>query len=456
MRGDPYNEIMKSLGVQDDENTEDLGVENFPILEKGFEVLDAAHHFIGRFCVFPSEHSHVAVTLWAALTHNIEHFHIAPRLALISAEAQSGKTRVLEILNLIVSEPMSVICSTSAAIFRTLRNRQITLLFDEVDAVWKQGDDSREELRALLNAGYKRGAEIPRCVGKNFEVEMFPVFCAVALAGIGEMPETILTRSIVVKMQRRAPDEHVDSFRSRMHEPPGHAIRLRLATWMATAGEFAGGAWPEMPTDIVDRPAEIWEPLLAVADAAGGQWPVIAREACVALCGAENDTRTSLGVRLLGDLRTIFQDHQQMATKVILEQLVNGNQIMGDSSLDRRLDDDAPWGDLHGREIDSRKLARLLRPYAVKAVKIKVGTVALQGYRVDSLSGAWKRYLRTATLESVELPEPVEPSGRNIVPMRAVADKEVPDNSNGSGSSTSSTPAEGDGKGEDHPDQEIF
>ncbi len=392
--------------------------------ETGAEVLDAAHHFIGRFCVFPSEHCHVAVTLWAAMTHAIEHFHIAPRLALLSAEAQSGKTRVLEILNLLVADPVSTLSASPPAIFRLLADRMMTLLFDEVDTLWKRGDDGNEDLRALLNAGYKRGAEIMRCNKKSLEVEMFPAFCPVALAGIGidRVPETILTRAIVVKMQRRAPDEMVDPFRSRIHETPGHAIRDRLQLWMNEAGETAGNAWPEMPPGVVDRPQEIWEPLLAVADAAGGDWPAIARKACTVLCSTENDTSISLGVRLLTDLKTIFQNHTQMATKQMLEQLVNGNQIMGDSEGDRRLDDDAPWGDLYGKAIDSRKLARLLRQYGVKAVKIKIGSTALQGYRVDELSGPWKRYVHTDIPKSVEPMEPMEPRGKTVLPMRGVED----------------------------------
>ena len=139
----------------------------------------------------------------------MQHFHTTPRLALLSPEAASGKTRVLEILDLLVSESLLALNVSSAAVFRTLSQKQVTLLFDEVDAIWsKRGkDDNHEDLRALLNAGYKKGATIPRCVGPKHEVTNFPVFGAVALAGLGDLPDTIMSRAVIVRMRRRAPTE---------------------------------------------------------------------------------------------------------------------------------------------------------------------------------------------------------------------------------------------------------
>ena len=372
--------------------------------ESGAAVLDSVHEFIGRFCVFPSEHCQVAITLWAALTHAIEHFHIAPRLALLSPEPSSGKTRVLEILNLLVPDPMFTLNASSASIFRLLAENQITLLFDEVDTVWKgRGkDDNQEDLRALLNAGYKRGAKIPRCVGPKHEVQLFNVFCAVALAGIGEPPETILSRSVIIKMRRRAPDESLEPFRTRIHESPGHALRDRLANWMAGAGEAAGNAWPDLPAGIVDRPAEIWEPLIAVADAAGGNWPEAARKACKDLCNTAQDRRVSLGIRLLDDLKKVFGDQDRLSTAYILDLLTSEHS---------GLDDDSPWSDLYGKPIDSRKLARLLRPFGVKSTKVKIDGISLQGYRRDQLADSWKRWLPPPTPAEAEPTEPMEPGG---------------------------------------------
>jgi len=370
--------------------------------------LDDVEAYVGRFCVFRDVHALVAVTLWAAHAHMVEKFHTSPRLLLSSPEAGSGKTRVLEVLDLLVPEPLFCLNAKPAAIFRTLATRQITLLVDEVDAIFSRrgAEGDNEDLRAMLNAGYKRGASIPRCVGPRHDVQQFEVFCATAMAGLGDVPETIMSRSVIIRMRKRAAHERAEPFRSREQEGPGHALRARLARWALKVADSCGCAWPTMPDGIVDRPAEAWEPLIAVADAAGGDWPTRARAACVALCEVAADRRATLGVRLLSDLRIIFGDADALHTKTILERLHNGEG----------LEADAPWGDLHGKPIAERAMATMLKKYDVASVKVKVGGLALQGYRRDHLWDAWQRYLPSAPTskhpEPVEPPEPGELSAR--------------------------------------------
>ena len=129
-----------------------------------------------------------------------------------------------------------------------------------------------EDLRALLNAGYKRSATVARCKGdaNNMTIERFPVYAPAALAGIaGRMPATITTRAITVHMRRRRADEIVEAFRERRVEAESAPIRDALAAWIESVGEQVGAAVPEMPEGVTDRSAEIWEPLLAIAEAAG-------------------------------------------------------------------------------------------------------------------------------------------------------------------------------------------
>ncbi|MER5862081.1 DUF3631 domain-containing protein [Kitasatospora sp. NPDC002040] len=72
-----------------------------------------------------------------------------------------------------------------------------------------------------------------------------------------------MSRSIVIRMRRRAPNETVEPFRERINEPEGHVLRDRLADWAESVRELVDGAWPEMPDGVTDRPADVWEPLLA-------------------------------------------------------------------------------------------------------------------------------------------------------------------------------------------------
>ncbi len=295
-RGSLVNAVLPSPGA--DANTATA-------CPSGVEVLDSVHTFLRRFVAFPSPACVDAVTLWAAHAHMVEHFHTTPRLAVLSTEPESGKTRVLEILDLLTPSSMLIFSPTVATIFRKLAKEQVTLLFDEVDTVFtsRGKDDQNEDLRALLNAGYRRGASIPRCVGPRHDVVDFKVFAAVALAGIGDLPDTITTRSIVIKMRRRSATEQIEQYRVRVNEPQGHELRDRLALWAGSVGPAVGNAWPNLPEGVVDRRAEAWEPLIAVADAAGGDWPERARVAAVADVASYRDRAPSLGVRLLIDLR---------------------------------------------------------------------------------------------------------------------------------------------------------
>jgi hypothetical protein len=385
----------------------------------GAGLLNSLRTFISRFAVLPDEQSLTAVTLWAAHTHMIEEFHTTPRLALLSPEPASGKTRVLEILALLVPESFSCVNLNPAPVFRMLSKRRITLLVDECDAIFgRRGkDDANEDLRALLNSGYKRGATIPRCVGPNHDVQMFAVYCAAALAGLGDLPETILSRSIPIRMRRRSPSERVEPFRTRDHEPVGHELRDQFAAWAYAVAKSVGLARPTLPEGVVDRQAEVWEPLLAVAEAAGGPWPEAARQACRTFTAPQAQPVT-LGVRLLADLRTIFGAAPTLHTVTILERLCN--------PVNYGLDADAPWGDMYGKPLSDRGLASTLRRYGVSSEKVKIGGQSLQGYRSEKLWDAWTRYLPARSAEA-EPPEPLEPNlGPAAVALQVPQVPEVP------------------------------
>jgi len=347
----------------------------------GAALLDEVHVFVKRFVVFPEKHHPTTVALWAAHAHMVAHFHTTPRLAPLSPEPESGKTRVLEVLELLTPHSMLILSPSPAAIFRKLAQDQVTLLIDEVDTIFtKRGkEDQNEDLRGLLNAGYRRGAVIPRCVGPRHEVQDFAVFAAVAVAGIGDLPDTLTGRSIVIPMRRRSAGEAVEQYRIRLHEHEGHAIRDRLALWAEVVGATAGSAWPALPEGVIDRRAEAWEPLLAIADLAGGDWPERARVAAVADVAAHRERAPSLGIKLLTDLRMVFGEANIMSTEAILDAL---NKL-----------EDSPWGDMRGKALDSRGLAMRLKKYGVGSKVVRIGASTPRGYTREALHDAWQRYL---------------------------------------------------------------
>lgn len=349
------------------------------------ELLDDIYAFLGRFIAHPSDDDRVAHTLWIVHTHLMDEWENTPRLAFLSPEPASGKTRALEITELLVPRPVNSMNATPAYLFRRVSDKTglPTILFDEIDTVFgPHTKKDNEELRGLINAGHRRGATAGRCVsrGNDIATEDFPAYSAVGLAGLGDLPDTILTRSVVIRMRKRKQDEAVEAYRKRLHAPEGEALRDRIAVWAETQKGQLADVFPTMPEGVDDRNADVWEPLLAVADAAGGNWPERARVAAVALVAhSRRDAGGSLGVRLLSDLRLVFESVDKLHTTTILEQL---------TSLP-----EAPWKSIKGEPISDRLLANLLKPYGVSSKDVKIEGVVRKGYGRTDLVDAWERYL---------------------------------------------------------------
>ncbi|MFG2477977.1 DUF3631 domain-containing protein [Streptomyces fagopyri] len=356
----------------------------------GAVLLDEVEAFHRRFNVFPHEAAYVAVALWDAHAHLLDCFDSTPRLAFLSPEPGSGKSRALEVVETLVPDPMTAVNASAAALFRSVSNPngRPTILFDEIDTVFGPKAGENEELRGFLNAGHRRTGVTYRCIGDggNQTVQAFPSYCGVAVAGLGNLPDTIMTRSVIIRMRRRARNERVEAFRARIHEAEGHKLRDRLAQWAEHARGFVMGAWPDMPDGVTDRPADVWEPLLAIADAAGEEWPARAREACVSLVTASRaNDKGSLGVRLLTDLRDhVLVGIDRLPTIAILDRL---NAL-----------DDAPWADLQGKPLDNRRLSKMLAEYMtggnepIASRNIKTAGSVLKGYYATDLHDAWARY----------------------------------------------------------------
>ncbi|MFY9770242.1 MAG: DUF3631 domain-containing protein [Xanthobacteraceae bacterium] len=330
----------------------------------GAALLDEVYEFLGRFIAYPSKEARAAHTLWLCHTHLMQCWETTPRLAFLSPEPASGKTRCLEISELLVPSPILAVNVTPAYLVRKIASEEgVTILFDEVDTVFNHGSSTKEgteDVRALLNGGYRRSAVVGRCYmsGSIAMTEELSSFAPVALAGLGTLPDTIKSRSILIRMQRRAPDERVTPYRRRYHAGEGQQLCGNLAAWAAAVADRI--TIPDMPDEVADRDADCWEALVAIADAAGGHWPDTARccaVALVALLREEGEER--LGVRLLADMRTVLADDEQAATSAILDKL-------------HKLDE-SPWLDVRGKELNDRGLAVRLRPYGIKPRVIRVG-----------------------------------------------------------------------------------
>jgi hypothetical protein len=301
-----------------------------------------------------------------------------PRLAFLSPEPASGKTRAMEMTNLLVPNPVLAVNFSPTYLFRKVAQGAVTLLYDEIDAVFGPKAKDNEDTRALLNAGHRRGAVAGRCVmrGSTVATEEIPAFAPLAVAGLGWLPDTLMSRAIVIRMRPRHGGEAIEAYRARIHDKQGKALYRLIETWAATQTEVSD--WPEMPSTIQDRDADCWEPLIFIADAAGGSWPKRARAAAVSLVSAGQDREGSLGIRLLQDTKAVFGDSPALFTKVLLHELL---------ALE-----ESPWGDLRGKPLDDRGLAHRLHQYSIQSRQVRIGDISKKGYLREDFDDAWRRY----------------------------------------------------------------
>jgi Protein of unknown function (DUF3631) len=345
------------------------------------ELLGEIVDFIRRFVVLTPAQADV-LALWVVHTHTIEAADATPYLAITSAEKRSGKTRTLELLAQLVARSWFTGRVTAAVLARKVDAERPTLLLDESDAAFKGDKDYAEALRGILNTGYRRGGSTTVCVGQgaNISYKDFPTFCAKAIAGIGKLPDTVADRSIPLRLERRGPGETVERFRLRQVG----AETADLYDYIAYVAEQAVGllaeARPALPDELDDRAQDVAEPLLALADFAGGDWPARARAAIVELCAGRVVDDDSMGIQLLADVREVIGGDDRIATTALLGRL---------AALDER-----PWAEWFGKPLTSRALARLLKPYAIhsRSVRMEDGSTP-KGFLREQFEPAWGRYL---------------------------------------------------------------
>jgi hypothetical protein len=357
-------------------------------------LLEEICQFLRRFIVFESDTQPIICALWVAHTWTIDAFDYTPYLNITSPEKRAGKTQTLECLNLLVRKSWLTLSVTEAVLFREIDKSQPTLLLDESDALFAKGggakDDWREPIRSLLNSGFKRGATVPRCVGNNFEVQHFKVFCAKAFAGIGTLPDTIADRSLPIRLTRKSRGETVERLRDRNAKILAQPIVDDLEAWAKREDviKSLSAARPAEVLELSDRQADICEPLLAIGEMAGGDWPERTRKALVAVCLSDSDD-DSLGTKLLAAIRDAFcnVDADRIATRDLLDRLVEQET-------------DAPWA--HWWEEDLRKgntrgpaarLASLLKPFRIKAQVMRLpDDSTARGYYRSDFDELWRRY----------------------------------------------------------------
>jgi hypothetical protein len=356
-----------------------------------------------RYVWLLKEEEYLALALWVLHTWSFKAATATPYIWVYAPEVECGKTRCLEVAQYLACNAELIVDPTASVLFRTLADGgPYTMLIDEVDRIFKPGDEEgKSALKAILNAGYRRGVVVKRSVreGSDWATQSFPVFCPKAFDGLRDtLPDTLKSRSVPIPMHRHPRAVKLDRFLQRKVAEETELLRERLETWAEQAVPALVEAEPLLSAELGDRHAECWEPLFAIADLAGREFGEHVRKAAVEL-HRKQVQEESVEIVLLRHFRDAFDKRKasRLSTLQVFELLVT------------RDDDDAPWASWWGTwhqflalDKDRRRnraksigqqLARMLKPYGIAPKPLQIDGEVQRGFERAWFEQVWRSYL---------------------------------------------------------------
>jgi hypothetical protein len=364
----------------------------------GPALLDELVQTINRFVVLPQSASE-ALALWVLHTYAFQLRDVTTYIGIQSPEHRCGKSTLITVLSQLAHRPVVSSNISPPAFFRIIEDLQPTLFIDEADT-FLAGND---QLRGILNAGYTRstafvlraasqsslpaGAEPAEAFGK---VSRFSCWCPKVIARIGRLPATLADRCILLHMQRKTINEGCE----RIKNLGASVLGRKCARFVLDHSELIARAEPSSPPSLNDRAADIWEPLLVLADLAGAHWPVAARQAAIALSASPHESNPAASLLLDVAISFFEKNTDRIFTRTIVDRL---NAIT-----------DRPWMEFtNGKPITDCWLSKQLRPYGIRSKTLRIGEYQAKGYLMDDCREVFLRYIPKSELDSLRpVPEP--------------------------------------------------
>ncbi|MBD8873845.1 DUF3631 domain-containing protein [Rhodanobacter sp. DHB23] len=335
----------------------------------------------------------LAAALWCMHTWCMDALTVSPLAHITAPEKRCGKTVLLTVMSELVCRALPVANISPAALFRSMEMWQPTLLIDEADTFLKEND----EARGLINSGlYRKTAFVIRVEGDDHVPTQFRTWGAKVVCGIGKLADTIEDRSIPLRLRRKVAGESVAKIRH-AESDQWDALRQRMARWAEDNRDDVAIARPTPASGLNDRAQDCWEPLLAIADLAGEAWAKAARNAALALHGAEEESQ-SIGVELLRDIRDVFERRgsSRLTSALLLEELTS--------------DEEAPWATwAKGRPMTQRHLAARLVDFRIKPANMRTSDGIRKGYDLADFRDAFDRYLSLSVEHPPVSATPLQP-----------------------------------------------
>ncbi len=339
-------------------------------------ILDGIVARLNRHLVLPVGAAD-AIALWIVHAHALDAARHSPILALLSPQRRCGKTTALDLIRELVPAALATANITTAALYRGIEEMKPTLLVDEADTFL-----SRDlAMVGVLNAGHARTSAFVIRAAQDVGIKIHSVWCPKVMAAIGQLPTSLADRAITILLRRRRRDEKIERLGSN-EDDRLTALRDVIANRVSSDLAALKETKPYIPEGLNDRAADNWRPLLAIAEAAGGEWPERGRRAALALSSASNDRDETEGSLLLSDIREIFAEKEsdQLKSAEIVARLVQ---------MEHR-----PWPEWRrGRPITPVQVASILNLYGIRPETHRFGSETAKGYLLLQFSDAFNRYV---------------------------------------------------------------
>jgi hypothetical protein len=374
------------------EESEDGGRVEFPEVRAWEEPVDGAallnelRALVLSYVVLPPGAAEI-LALWILHSYAYRLRRVTTYLGIVSAKKRSGKTTLLTVLGALGCRTLLAANVSPPSIFHAIEEVEPTLLIDEGDTFL----EGKPQLRGILNAGYTRESAFVLRVEKQkspqrhgvsesglrkgeSSLRKFSCWCPKAIASIGNLPETLADRCIVIVMKRKGATEKRKRFRG-LRET---SLQRKCVRFVADHAAEIAAAEPVMPEELNDRAADIREPLFVLAEVAGGEWPELVRKATLTQRDAGDEL--DLNALLVSDLEKTFQmGAERRLSRELVEALV-------------RIED-RPWSRARrGGPIDELWLAKELRVYGIGPRLIRTADGVGRGYERGDFSDVFGHY----------------------------------------------------------------
>jgi hypothetical protein len=378
----------------------------------GARRLDQAKAFLLRKWAPPNDAVADLIILWCAGCHMTDQemrllFMSYPRLFVGTKGPGAGKSTLLRLLAGPINGQSDGLAprgewtsDPSAPSLRALLHGQRAAIFlDQADT--KQGNgDFPAETKTILLQGYMKGATVTRGGNTNTgKVNRYRVDGPICMAGLWDaflsMPnmDDVRSRTLMLLCGKRRPTHKLERLDWRDDAPTLQGHHDALAAWAETVKHEVAAARPSME-GFDDRERDITEPLIAVADAAGGDWPERARNAVRVVCRGATDEMTKPEPRnpfevLMRDLGLVWApEEDRLPTREIVERL-------------RELPNSA-WSRFRTPQDAGRELVKILRPEGVEPSTFRMP-------QSDPVKGYWRdELIMKCGLELAPLVDPDE------------------------------------------------